>query len=157
MFGIANEAWKKEQNMNILQSNKRYLILSGDVRFSSLVNNTKYLNYSLCNQDLKTILAISTSNTGWGCSNRMEKSGLVKLLEEVKRKQLKIKSLSTGSHCQIKKYMREEEEDINHHFDVSSIQLGSIRIFWLKNDTWKFKKHFWIILIFHARFLTKLS
>ena len=116
--------------MNILQSNKRYLILSGDVRFSSLGNNTKYLNYSLYNQDLKTILAISTSNTGWGCSNRMEKSGLIKLLEEVKRKQLKIKSFSTGSHCQIKKYMREEEEDINHLFDVSSIQLGDIRTFW---------------------------
>lgn len=61
----------------------------------------------------------------------MEKSGLIKLLEELKRKQLKIKSLSTGSHCQIKKYMREEEEeDINYHFDVSSVQLEGITTFW---------------------------
>ena len=40
------------------------------------------------------------------------------MLEEVKDKQLKINLLTTNRHCQIKKYMREEEEDIDHQFDV---------------------------------------
>ena len=53
MFGIANEAWKKEQEMNILQSNQRYLILSGDGRCDSPGHNTKYPNYSLYDQDSK--------------------------------------------------------------------------------------------------------
>ena len=46
MFGIANKAWKKEQEINILQSNQRYLILSGDGRSDRTGHNTKYLNYS---------------------------------------------------------------------------------------------------------------
>ena len=48
----------------------------------------------------------------------MEKAGFIKVLEEKKRKQLKIKSLTTDRHCQIKKYMREEVEDIIYQFDV---------------------------------------
>ena len=48
----------------------------------------------------------------------MENAVLIKVPEEVKGKQLKIKSLTTDHHCQIKKYMREEKEDIDHHFDV---------------------------------------
>ena len=48
----------------------------------------------------------------------MEKAGLIKVLEEVKDKQLKIKLLTTNRHCQIKKYMTEKEEDIDHQFDV---------------------------------------
>ena len=48
----------------------------------------------------------------------MEQARLIKVLEEVKGKQLQITSLTTDRHCQIKKYMREEEEDINHQFDV---------------------------------------
>ena len=45
MLGITNEAWKKEQEMNILQSNQRYLILSGDGRCDTPGYNAKYLNY----------------------------------------------------------------------------------------------------------------
>ena len=48
----------------------------------------------------------------------MEKAGLIKVLEEVKRKQLKIKSLTTDREWQVKTYMREEEKDIDHQFDV---------------------------------------
>ena len=59
MFGIANEAWKKEQEMNILQSNQRYLILSGDDHCDSLGHNAKDLNYSLYDQHSKKILATS--------------------------------------------------------------------------------------------------
>ena len=53
MFGIANEALKKGQKMNILQSNKRYLILSRDGRCDSPGLNAKYLNYSLYDQDFE--------------------------------------------------------------------------------------------------------
>ena len=47
--------------MNILQSNQRYLILSGDGRCDSLGHNAKYLNYCLYDQDSKKILATSST------------------------------------------------------------------------------------------------
>ena len=71
--GIANEAWKKEEESNILQSNQRYLILSGDSPCDSPGHNAKYLNYSLYNQDSKKILATSLAQVKevGGCSNRV--------------------------------------------------------------------------------------
>ena len=110
MLGIANKPGKKEQEMNILQSNQKYLILSEDSRCDSPGHNSLY------NQDSKKILATSLTQVTevGGCSNRMEKAGHIKILEKVKGKQLKIKLLTTNHHCQIKKYMREEEENIDH-------------------------------------------
>ena len=99
---------KRNKRRTYYNQNQRYLILSGD----SPGHNAKYLNYFLYDQDSKKILATSlTQLTEVGeCSNQMEKAGLIKVLEEVKGKHLKIKSLATNSHCQIKKYMREEEK-----------------------------------------------
>ena len=48
----------------------------------------------------------------------MEKAGLIKTLQEVKGKEHKIECLTTDCHLQIKKYMREQEEDIDHQFHV---------------------------------------
>ena len=48
----------------------------------------------------------------------MEKAGLIKILQEVKGKEHKIERLKTDRHLQIKKYMREPEEDIDYQFDV---------------------------------------
>ena len=120
MFGIANEAWKNKQEMNILQSNKRYLMLSGDGRCDSPGHNSKYLNFSLYNQDSKKMLASSLTQVTEVdvCLNQIEKAGLLKVLEEAKGNQLEIKLLTTDRHCQIKKYMREKKEDITHQFDV---------------------------------------
>ena len=44
----------------------------------------------------------------------MEKAGLIKVLDEVKQKSLKVDQLTTDRHLQIKKYLRELEEGINH-------------------------------------------
>ena len=59
MFGVSIEAWKKEQEMNILQYNQRYLILSEDGCCQKAGQNPKYLNYSLFNQNSKKTLASS--------------------------------------------------------------------------------------------------
>ena len=48
----------------------------------------------------------------------MEKAGLIKVLVEVKLKHIKVDQLNTDQHLQIKKYLREQEEGINHQFDV---------------------------------------
>ena len=53
-----------------------------------------------------------------GVSNGMEKVGLIKVLDEVKQKNLKVDQLTTDRHLQIKKYLRGQEEGIDHQFDV---------------------------------------
>ena len=53
MFGVAIEAWTKERELNILQWNQRYLILSEDGCCHSAGHNPKYLNYSLFDQNSK--------------------------------------------------------------------------------------------------------
>ena len=72
------------------------------------------------NQDLNRKLGTSFTQVTevGGCSNRMEKAELIKVLEKVRGKQLKTKSLTTDRHCQIKKYMRGEEEDTYHQFHI---------------------------------------
>ena len=52
----------------------------------------------------------------YGCSNRMEKALLMKVQEEIKGKQLKIELVTTDCHCQIKEYLREEVEELDHQF-----------------------------------------
>ena len=91
MVRIAKEACKKEQEMNISQPNQRCLILKGDGHCDSPGHNANCLNYSLYDQDPKYILATSLLQVTEvaGCSNQMEKAGLIKVLEEVKGKQLK--------------------------------------------------------------------
>ena len=59
MFGVSIEARKMEQEMNILQYNQRYLILSEDGHCQKAGHNPKYLNYSLFNQNSKKTLASS--------------------------------------------------------------------------------------------------
>ena len=118
MLGVANEAWKKEQEGAISEL-KQESFLCGDGRCDSPGHNTKYLTYSLFDQEVKKVIAISqTQVTEAGNSNRMEKMGLIKALSEAKKKNINIKRLTTDRHIQIKKYMRENEEDIDHQFDV---------------------------------------
>ena len=119
MFGVTNEVWDKEQGIIFSNSDEKELILCGDERYDSLGHNAKYLTYSLYDQIQKKVIAISlTQFTEAGSSNRMEKAGLIKTLQEVKGKEHKIECLTTDCHLQIKKYMREQEEDIDHQFDV---------------------------------------
>ena len=120
---ITNEAWQKELDSVVSEIGQRESFLSGDGRCDSPGHNAKYMMYSymmysLLDQESKKIIAISTTQvTEAGNSNRMEKLGLIKVLDEAKSK-LNIKRLTTDRHMQIKKYMREHESEIDHQFDV---------------------------------------
>ena len=49
---------------------------------------------------------------------KWKKAGRIKVLDEVKQKNLKVDQLTTDRHLQINKYLREQEEGINYQFDV---------------------------------------
>ena len=154
MFGVTYEAWNKEQTIIFSNSDEKEFILCGDGRCDSPGHNAKYLTYFLYDQIQIKVVAISlTQVTEVGSSNRKEKTGLVKTLQAVTGKEHKIERLTTGRHLQIKKYMREQEEDINHQFGVwhfsKSIKTKSLNVskkktceelkLWIKSIC----NHFW--------------
>ena len=111
IFSVANEEWLNEQG-EILNAIKKEnsCCLSGDGR---------YLMYSLLKQSSNKIAGlVVTLWTEAGNSNRMEKYGFEKLLDEMQNNEIKISQTTTDCHVQIKKCMRENHKDINHQFDI---------------------------------------
>ena len=104
MLSVTNEAWKKEQSQIVSASKQRRLILRGDGPCNSPGHNAKYLTYSFFHQNLKKIIEVSLTQVTEveGVSNRMEKASLIKVLDEVKQKNLKADQLTTDRHLQIK-------------------------------------------------------
>jgi len=76
-----------------------------------------------------------TQVTEAGNSNRMEKVGFIKVLDEMKESNIHIDQLTTDRHMQIRKYMREEENSINHQFDVLVRTLKLSYLMLLKRKT----------------------
>ena len=90
--------------------------LSGDGRCKSLVRKP---NTSLINQETNKIIAFSiTQVTEARNSNRMEKLGFQKTLNEVREKRILVKQLTTDRHMQVREYLKEDGPQINYQFDV---------------------------------------
>ena len=113
MLSVTNEAWKKEKSQIVSGLKQRGLILSGDRRFDSPGYNAKYLTYSFFDESLKKVIAVSLTQVTEveHVLNRMEKTDLIKILDGVKLKNLKVDQLTSDQHFQIKKTLREQEDD----------------------------------------------
>lgn len=120
LFKVVNEAWIKEQNSLSSFVDSQPLFVSGDGRCDSPGHNAKYMTYSLLDQKVGKVITISLTQVTevGGCSNNMEKLGLIKVLTELDKKNMTVQQLTTDRHLQIGKYIREERVDIDHQFDV---------------------------------------
>lgn len=58
-------------------------------------------------------------------SNHMEKEGLKRVIESLKREKINIGVLVTDRHQQINKWMREYHGSIKHYFDVWHVAKGN--------------------------------
>ena len=54
----------------------------------------------------------------------MELEGLKRCLQKIKDANLRVKSLVTDRHVMVKKYMKDEEPDIEHLFDIYHVAAG---------------------------------
>lgn len=117
---VVNEAWLSQQRVLISELQGQEICrLSGDGRCNSPGHNAKYLTYTMLDQASNRIIAMSIVQvTEAGNSNRMEKLGFTNVLEELERKKITVKQITTDRHVQIKKYMREQKPEISHQFDV---------------------------------------
>lgn len=81
--------------------------------------NAKYLTYSLINQEANEITSFSiTQVTEVVNSNRMEKLGFQKTLNQVREKGVVEKQLIIDRPMQTRKYMKQDDPQIDHQFDV---------------------------------------
>ncbi|XP_057308001.1 uncharacterized protein LOC130645895 [Hydractinia symbiolongicarpus] len=81
--------------------------------------SAKYGTYTLLNSKSNEIVDFHVVHVGQvGNSSRMEKQGLIVVLNRLLENQLSIEGIATDRHVQIRMYMREERKDIKHHFDV---------------------------------------
>lgn len=93
--------------------------LSGDSRCDSPGYSAKYGTYTVMDPTRDEVVAFEVVHVSEaGNSNRMEKHGMVKVLERLEWDGVEIRSLTTDRHKQVRKYLRTEKEDIVHQFDV---------------------------------------
>lgn len=62
-------------------------------------------------------------------SNAMEKEGLVRGIASLQEKGVEIESLVTDRHASVAKWMRENQPDIKHQYDVWHIAKGNSFIY----------------------------
>ena len=93
--------------------------LSGDGRCDSPGNNAKYLTYSFMDQITnKTAATTITQVTETKNSNNMEKVGFIKGIKFLRTNGVTVDQITKDRHSQIRKYMRENEKDTIHQFDI---------------------------------------
>ena len=120
LLGIVNKNYNK-MTKQIYAGMKEHAVydLSGDGRCDSPGHNAKYLTYSFMDKITNRAFAFSlTQVIQAGNSNRMEKIGFKKLLSEVNEEGVIPNQITTDRHTGIRKYLREEEPEIEHQFDV---------------------------------------
>ena len=91
----------------------------GDGRCDSPGYNAKYCTYTVMDASTQEIIDFNVTHVATaGNSSRMEKLGLVNIIDSLQKMGLTIDSLTTDRHVQIKSYMSKEQIDIKHQFDV---------------------------------------
>ena len=94
------------------------MTLAGDGRCDSPGHSAKYGTYTVLDVksnkivDFKVVSVCEVKN-----SNAMEKKGFIETLNTIEEAGVDVAGVSTDSHPQIKKYMREEQKDKKQHID----------------------------------------
>ena len=120
VFPVIDTHWEKEQTrvINTLKDRVDPVTLAGDGRCDSPGHSAKYGTYTMLDVvsdqvvDFKVVSVCEVKN-----SNAMEKKGFIDTLNTIEEAVVRVAGVSTDSHPQIKKYMREEQKDKKHHID----------------------------------------
>ena len=93
--------------------------LIGDGRCDSPGHSAKYGTYTFMDIETGEVIDFMVIHVGQVThSNNMEKFGFVKLLDKFDETGIKIKSITTDRHVQIRAYMKKQRRDISHQFDI---------------------------------------
>ena len=121
LFPAVNRIYQTHRQLRLSHhiDNQHSLDLIGDGRCDSPGYNAKYGTYTVMNIDGNEIIDFRVVHKGQVAnSSLMEKEGLKIVLARLQDSGVIKKSLATDRHKQIRKYMREEHQEIKHQFDV---------------------------------------
>ena len=122
LFPVVNKIFEQTKLLileNIQDLSLEGIHLSGDGRCDSHGFNAKYGTYSFMQAVTNLILDFTiTQFSQVSSSNAMEKFGFIKLLSSLENFGIKISSINTDRHIQIRAYLSKERPDIVHQFDI---------------------------------------
>ncbi|XP_041367601.1 uncharacterized protein LOC121382155 isoform X2 [Gigantopelta aegis] len=117
--------WQDQQSSLLQSVQNTDLVLGGDARCDSPGHTAKYGTYTLLDLQCKKILDIQlvqsneVKNSFW-----MELEGLKRAIHYLESKGCVITELVTDRHVSVKKYMRDENKEKKHFFDVWHMAKG---------------------------------
>ncbi|XP_060585693.1 uncharacterized protein LOC132741518 [Ruditapes philippinarum] len=115
---IAN-TWKAKQTENLMACRGQDVRVGGDARCCSPGHTAKYGSYTLMDLDTGLVLATElVQSNEVKNSNAMELEGLKRAISTVQDGGVKLSDITTDRHLQVRKYLRENEKEINHWFDT---------------------------------------
>ncbi|CAG2243279.1 unnamed protein product [Mytilus edulis] len=128
LYPAIGHVWHNYQNdyANDIQQQQRSVTLGGDGRADTPGHSAKFGSYTMLDLDEGVVVDIQLLQSNEVKSScHMEKEGLQRSVEFFKHHNIKIKTLVTDRHVQIKKWVRENMEDTTHAFDVWHVAKGS--------------------------------
>ncbi|KAK3099185.1 hypothetical protein FSP39_000706 [Pinctada imbricata] len=122
-----NVVWSYKQGL--MFDNVRFegvpLKLGGDARCCSPGHTAKFGSYSLMNLDTSKIIDIKlVQSNEVRNSYNMELEGLKRCMAVLETEGIDVSDLVTDRHSQVKAYMKDDQQHINHWFDVWHVAKG---------------------------------
>ena len=120
LAGVVQERYCRENNSILNHLKEQGLsCLTGDRRCDSPGHSAKYLTYSFMDQITNKIVAMTiTQVTEAKNSNNMEKVRSIKGLKFLRTNGMTVNQITADRHSQIRKYMRGNEKDTIHQFNI---------------------------------------
>lgn len=112
--------WTQQKDI-ITRSLSTYdLVVSGDGRCDSPGFSAKYCTYTIMDSMTSAIIVFNIVQVTEAnhSSSKMELIGFERTMEDMKRDNLKITTIATDRHVQIRKCIKDKYPEINHQFDV---------------------------------------
>ncbi|XP_021342022.1 uncharacterized protein LOC110454168 isoform X2 [Mizuhopecten yessoensis] len=117
--------WSANQREMFEQRAGQSLVLGGDGRCDSPGFSAKYGSYSLMDLNTNEVLDVQlVQSNEVKSSTHMELEGLKRGLEQLNEDDIQVDTLVTDRHVMVKKYMREEQSNTKHYFDVWHMAKG---------------------------------
>ncbi|XP_078495309.1 uncharacterized protein LOC108950611 [Ciona intestinalis] len=121
------QLWKDEKKdiIKTMTTRRQPLIIGGDMRADTPGHCAKFGTYSFLELNINKIISTQLLQSNEvGNSNAMEKQGFIRCLEDLQQYDLRPHTVITDRHLQIAKYIREEQNDIVHHYDIWHLTKG---------------------------------